>query len=130
MKAATKAALLSGLVFPGLGQLYLRRRLRGLLLVIGAGIATWFILSVAVSTALELSAEIQSGAVPADVTALTTLIDQRSAAAHAQARWPTFALLALWLGGIADAWYLGRRRDLADAAFDRREQASSGRPPA
>ncbi|MGE0486462.1 MAG: hypothetical protein AB7Q81_20085 [Gammaproteobacteria bacterium] len=115
MKYSTKALLWSGLVFPGLGHLYLRRWIRGLVLASAAAGALWLIVSVALTTALELAAEIQRGTTVADPAAISALVEQRMASANAVTRWPTVMVIGLWLVGMADAWRLGRARDRAAA---------------
>ena len=54
MKKSTKAVLLSGLVFPGLGHLYLKRWLEGILLTGVAAYAAYLIVSITLGIALDI----------------------------------------------------------------------------
>lgn len=112
MKRSTKAALLSGLVFPGIGHLYLRQRLRGAILVLGALIAFAVIVTVSVNQALRVVDKITSGEVAPDTAAITQLIENSATASDDLA--VNIALLVLgacWLAGIVDSWRLGVRSD-------------------
>lgn len=103
MKRSTKAALLSGLLFPGLGQFYLKRHLRGLLLALGTAAALWFAIAPAVRSATELATQIESGAVAPDPDAIAARVAADSAAVGRGTGGAMIAVLALWLAGIADA---------------------------
>jgi hypothetical protein len=76
--------ILSG-IFPGLGQLYNREYLKGVLFIVPGAVLTWLFMR----------------AVPTDILALaqppTSLI------------LPMVLLLAVWLWAIADAWRVGGR---------------------
>jgi TM2 domain-containing membrane protein YozV len=71
--------ILSG-IFPGLGQLYNREYLKGVLFVVPSAVLTWFVVQ----------------AMPTDLLALA----QPSAALMLLLA----ALLAIWLWAIVDAW--------------------------
>lgn len=106
MKRSTKAVFLSGFVFPGIGHLYLKRYVRGILLSGGAAAAIYFIVSSAVNTALEVAEKIQSGGVPLDVAAITNLVSQQSPGSEQSLNIATIVLVALWLIGIVDSYRL------------------------
>jgi hypothetical protein len=76
--------ILSG-IFPGLGQLYNREYLKGVLFIVPGAVLTWLVLR----------------AMPADLLALA----QPSAAVMLLLA----ALLALWLWAIIDAWRVAGR---------------------
>jgi len=108
-----KAALLSGLVFPGLGHFYLRRYLHGMALAVGAAVAIYFLVATAVHTALDIVGKIENGTVPLDVTAITDLVTQQSQGTAQLTSIATIALLAVWLLGIADSYRIGRSQERA-----------------
>jgi len=100
-----RAALLSGLVFPGAGQLGCGRRGRGLAFAFGAGVALLALLR-------RIVEEVRTS-LPADPTLLG--IGEILQMAHdIQARavgalWGWFALLAaIWLASIWDALHIER----------------------
>lgn len=108
MKRSTKAALLSGLVFPGIGHMYLKRYVHGIMLSAGAASAMYFIVSVVVNTALEVTEKIQSGGVPLDVGAITDLVSQQPSSAEQPANIAMIVLVACWVIGVADSYRQGR----------------------
>ena len=111
MRYSTKAALLSGLVFPGVGHLYLGRYLRAFLLAAGAAALSWFIVSMAVSSAFDIAAQIQSGDVPLNVESIPDLVSKDAQGTAHLGDIATAALFALWVIGIVDSYREGRARD-------------------
>lgn len=121
LQRSVKAALLSMLVFPGVGHLYLKRYIPGLLLSIGAATATVFILTSAVQTALEVVQMIQDGTVPPEAGSITVLVSQRSHADENSTNIAMIALFALWVIGILDAFRVGRTLEKAEAAAGKQQ---------
>jgi hypothetical protein len=108
---STKAALLSGLVFPGVGHLYLRRYVRGILIAGGAGVLLYFVVSVTMHTALAVIGNIQSGNVSPTVESISTLVSKQSQGNEGAMNIAMMALIALWLIGIVDSYREGRARE-------------------
>lgn len=108
MQPAIKAALLSAFVLPGLGQIYLKRYWRGIiimLLVLSAiGV---IIVSVTMSTLENLKKMQSQGTV--DMSALSNLT-QITSTEHA-AYYNVVLILAAccWLFSIIDAYVIGKR---------------------
>lgn len=115
MKKATKAALLSGLVFPGLGNLYLKHWRSGVLLAGVAGYALYAFVAAVMRIALDVSAKIENGMVPADTESVTLLVTQQLAAVEQVTNIASLALVGCWLIGIVSAYWLGRVQDLKEA---------------
>lgn len=113
MRRSTKAALLSGLVFPGMGHLYLRRYVRGVLFAGGAGALLYFIVSVAMSVAVDVMGKIQSGDVPLNVESISELVSKQSQGNEESTNIVTMAMIALWVIGIADSYREGRAQEQA-----------------
>ena len=113
MKRSTKAALLPGLVFPGIGHMYLKRYVHGIILSVGAASASYFIVSVVVTTALEVAEKIQSesGGVALDMDAITDLVSQQSSGAEQPTNIAMIALVVCWVVGIADSYRQGRTQE-------------------
>jgi len=109
VKRSTKAVLLSAFVFPGAGHLYLKQFLIGILLSGGSASALYFIVSSAVSKALEIAETIQSEGVPLDVDAIASLVTEQSRGAESSSlSIATIALIAFWVIGIVDSYRVGR----------------------
>ena len=111
MKKATAAGLLSALVFPGLGHLYLKRWVPGLLLSGIAGTATYYIVSVTINIALDIVEKIQSGAVSSDIDSISVLVTQQLGASEQATNMATMVLLGCWIIGIVDSYRQGRSQD-------------------
>jgi hypothetical protein len=111
VRYSIKAALLSGLVFPGVGHLYLRRYLRGVLLAAGAAALSYFLISVAVNSAFDIAGKIQSGDVPLNAESVSELVSEASQSNERSTDIATMILLALWAIGIVDSYREGRARE-------------------
>ena len=117
MRKAITAVLLSALVFPGAGHLYLRSYARGLiLLAISAAALTDFIRRAWHEAELirtQLLGEINANG----VIDLELLITQTMNSVHHIDRQPytiaTLILLACWIIGIVDSHLLGKKLEAA-----------------
>ena len=100
-----RSVLLSGLVFPGLGQLVSGYPVRGLVFATGS-------LAVAVALVRRVASETLAR-LPTDPAEIDLLLPLRLA--HEIQRdnadfflWITVALVAFWAGSIVDAWWTSR----------------------
>jgi hypothetical protein len=114
MNRSAKAALLSGLVFPGVGQLFLKRPLRAMIFLLPALLASWYFASAVMQPLLAIAADIVSGALPFDPFLIQARVDQ-SRIDTGPMNLATLVLVLTWIASTADAWLLGRR-DQAVAA--------------
>ncbi|HET6489587.1 MAG TPA: hypothetical protein VFG28_07470 [Syntrophales bacterium] len=106
MKKSLKAALLSGLVFPGAGQVYLGLRMRGSAFIIAVIlIFAYVIIHITVQAYREIKAAAATG-VAIDIPA----VQQSVAASSDAATTAALALLVLlWIAAILDAYVAGER---------------------
>lgn len=111
MKKATKAALLSALVFPGLGHLYLRRWVTGIVLSGVAAYSFYTIAAVVLRVTREVARQVESGAVAADIGSLTAVVAQQLGGSEQAINTARLALLACWVLGVVGAWLQGRLQD-------------------
>jgi TM2 domain-containing membrane protein YozV len=130
MHFAIKAALLSGLVFPGAGQIYLKRVIRGIGYIIGTLIP--MIIIVADLTKVATMA-LDNLAGRGGVIDMTTVSDAAThAAADASGFWINMMLVLMvgcWLVSTVDAFLLGRQRDrLALSEFKVPDQSGPPQP--
>ena len=110
MKKSVKAALLSGLVFPGTGQVYLGQRRRGWAVIVSVIlIFACVVIHITVHAYREIAAAAAKGVV-IDITAIQKSVAASSDLATTAA---LVLLVLLWLGAILDAYIAGER--LADA---------------
>lgn len=108
MTEPTRAALLSALVFPGAGQILLRRYGRGALLILAVlvGIAG-FCLAAASAALPELEAASMAGEVVDAVLLIKVAGDATASAVATHAGWLVW-IVAVWVFSIVDAYRLGR----------------------
>jgi TM2 domain-containing membrane protein YozV len=114
MKRSTKAVLLSGLVFPGLGHLYLKQWMAGILLFGIAACASGYIGTVVMETATVIVEKIQSGAVTPDIDTITRLAADQSSGTKQATNLAKIVWLACWVIGIVGSWWQGRAQDKPD----------------
>jgi hypothetical protein len=114
MQQSTKAALFSALLFPGSGQLLLKRYLSGLLFAATALACLGILVVRAIDIAQAIVDRILSGDLPLDAAYLSAEISAQSAAADSTlANAATWVLVGCWIASSIDAFRLGRRHDRA-----------------
>jgi len=115
MKKSTKAALLSAFVFPGVGHIYLKKYIPGVVLV-GASLAgIYYLISKTVENALQIVEQMQSGAVQANVAAITELVAKQSTGTDSQLlNIAAVTIIVLWIIGVIDSYRVGRARDASN----------------
>ena len=112
MNNSMKAALLSGLVFPGLGQLVLRQYRRGLVIMLAVLICLSVIVIKAVHYARVILENIELQGDVIDMTAISNAATRESL----QSGSITLNLLMLfiivcWVAGTVDAYLIGKKKD-------------------
>jgi len=108
MKISTKAALLSGLVFPGIGHLTLKRYLRGSSLILITLISLSVIVTVAVRRALSIVDGIGDGEIPIESGAILELAS--NSVSNMDGLLVNVSLMvagACWVAGVVDSYRLG-----------------------
>jgi len=115
MKKSLKGALLSGLVFPGAGQLWLKLPIRGFALIIAALASMALIVTKATQQALTIleKIEIEGGAI--DLVAILNSAGNASTASDDfLIKAATMVMFLAWIIGVIDAYFMGRKKDLDD----------------
>jgi len=108
MSRSTIALLLSALVFPGAGHLYLKRRGRALLFIVPTLVAAgWFIMD-ATRRASDIVDQIMAGKMDADPFAMAARLEQAGPTSML-VEVAMYVMLACWIGAAVDAWLLGRK---------------------
>jgi len=109
MNPHTKATLLSALVFPGLGQLTLKRYYRATLMISACLISLYIIINSAIEKAMEISQKIVSGEIPYDTTTISRMIEESSAGASASTTNSALSIVTfIWLWAMIDAYFINR----------------------
>ena len=108
MKKSTKAALLSALIFPGSGHIYLKKYMAGALLAGVSFAAIYYLISNAVEKAFKIIEKVQHGDVQPDINEIAKLVSQQSTGADIQLmNIAATALFICWLIGIIDSYRVG-----------------------
>jgi hypothetical protein len=114
MKKSVKAVLWSGLACPGAGHFFLKRYWRGALLFVPALLALGTMVRGLIEQAEFIMDKIESGAVAPDPQVIAALLD--TAPATQMTNIAFWILVACWVAGIADAYWLGALQDKEDEA--------------
>jgi hypothetical protein len=108
MKRSSKAALLSGLIFPGIGHIVLKQYLRGSVLMLFALVALSVIVTRIYQRALTIVDRINSGDIPIDTGAIAEMVSNSTSGADSFIENIAVIVLgACWLIGLIDSYRLG-----------------------
>ena len=112
MSKSSKAVLLSALVFPGAGHIYLKKYITGAILVCAALAALYLIAADILERALAITEKIERGEVGLDVAAIAELVSRQPSGNESQlldAALPVFVIC--WVIGITDSYRCGHAQD-------------------
>lgn len=107
MSRSTTALLLSALVMPGAGQLYLKRVLRGMVLIVVSLVCLWIIGDSMLQQASVVFDQLQSGDQMLDPNHIAGLVAQTRGSPESGTA--TYVLIGCWLGGMIDTYWLGKK---------------------
>lgn len=71
----------------------------------------YFLVSVAVNSAMDIAGKIEGGQVGSDVASISEAVSKGSRGAERSADFASWILIALWAIGIVDSYREGRKRD-------------------
>ncbi len=111
MNRAVKAVMLSGLVFPGLGQLFLKRPLRALIFLVPALLAAVYFSSAVLEPVFAIAHDIVNGNMAFDPFLIQQRVDD-SKIDTGMLNLAALVMVATWVAGTVDAWLLGRAAPL------------------
>jgi len=126
MKHSLRGALLSGLVFPGLGQITLKCYRRGvvLLVVVSASLLLIVIKGVQQAFAILEKIELQGGAL--DMGTISNAAIEASTTPESLILKLLFLwVIVCWIISVVDAFRIGRRKDMEDALTSRESEPLS-----
>jgi len=121
MNRSIKAALISGLVFPGLGHVYLKKYVTGAILLFVAGASAYSVSATAINTAISVAKEIEAGEVSINEDAIGRLIEQKSQGTATITNLSLVVLTISWVVGIVDSYRVGRSKETAKGRLGERE---------
>lgn len=109
MHRSMKAALLSGLVFPGVGQLYLGRHLRGCVFLVPTLAAALYFASTILEPVMAIALQVQSGAMALDPVAIEARLHQDGQVISPLTNVAALVMFVGWVASVVDAWLAGRK---------------------
>ena len=111
-----KAALLSGLVFPGLGQIYLKQYLRGLVMMVLVLSGVVVIVAIATAAALESLNAIRIQGETIDMNTISNLAAAHSAQNSIYYKVILLLIACCWIFSIIDAYRTGKKKEMGNLA--------------
>ena len=112
MNNSLKGAFLSGLVFPGLGQIVLKHYKRGAVIMLTVLVSLSVIIIEAVQKAFTILEKIESKGGTIDMNTISKAATQASTTSDSLIF--SFALLLIifcWIIGVVDAFRIGKKKD-------------------
>lgn len=116
MTKSVKALLISALVFPGGGHIYLKKHITGAILASVSIFCLYLVFSMSMKIAQDISVKIQTGEIPLDANKITEAIANDPAGHSGFASASTYLLEICWLVGVIDSFRIGRQQDKAAKA--------------
>jgi len=107
MSRCSNAVLLSALVLPGAGHLYLKHVPRGMVFIAVSLACLWAIVNSALQQATIVLDQLESGEAALDASHISELVAQTSGSSGSSIA--TFVLVGCWLAGMVDAYRLGKQ---------------------
>jgi uncharacterized metal-binding protein len=116
MKNSLKGAFLSGLVFPGLGQIVLKHYKKGAFLIFVVLSSLIMFVTVAVKQALAVLEKIRAAGGTLDPETIARTANQVTTnQASLLLNILLFFMIGCWVFGVIDAYRIGRRKDIEDS---------------
>jgi len=111
MSRSTNAVLLSALVLPGAGHLYLKHFRRGITLIVMSLACLWILVDRVMQQASTVIERIESEGGALDAGHISDLVTQTAnSSGSTVATVATLVLAGCWLVGIGDAYRLGKKQ--------------------
>jgi TM2 domain-containing membrane protein YozV len=116
MKVSYKAALLSTFVFPGVGQFYLKRYWRGLVIMFlsctGLGYMIWSATISALNRLDDVMVKVQGGTT--NLQELSDIVGSKMLTTDPYHDAVFYVIVCLWIFAIIDAYRIGKQREFQD----------------
>lgn len=117
MNNSLKGALLSGLLFPGLGQIFLKRYKRGIVLMITVLSSLCVIIMRTIQIASTILEKIWSEGGVIDIGTISNAVTRAATSSDSQIISFSLVLVIIcWIVGVVDAYRIGKQKDLEEQA--------------
>jgi hypothetical protein len=115
MNNSLKGVLLSGLVFPGLGQIVLKHHKRGAALMLAFTATLLAIVVIAVQQASSILEKVNLDGGAIDIKAISNAVSQASTTSESYTlKLLSWLLIFCWVIGVVDAYRIGRKKDIQE----------------
>jgi len=115
MRDSLKGVLLSGLVFPGVGQLVLRHYKRGIAFILPTVVILLVIVLKAVEKSFAILEKIKAEGGTISMNTITNATIQGSTPSESLVfKLLLFLFMLVWIVGIVDAYRVGKRKDVEE----------------
>jgi TM2 domain-containing membrane protein YozV len=116
MKISYKAALLSALVFPGVGQFYLKRHWRGLFIMLfvftGLGYMIWSATVAALSVLDDAVVKLQGSTT--NLLELSNIVGSKMSNTNPYHDAVFYLIVCFWIFAVIDAYIIGKEKESQD----------------
>ena len=115
MNKSLKGAFLSGLVFPGLGQIVLKHYKRGAVLMLAVSVSMVVIIIKAVHQSFAILDKIESEGGALDMSTISSTATWASTTSEGFIfKLLMFFIIFCWIFSVVDAYRIGRKKDIED----------------
>ena len=111
MNKPLKAALFSALLFPGAGQLLLKKYTSAMFYAVFAFIGLYLLLSNLLARVQDIIAQIERGEIALDIAAITELVQQQTATATDSLSPAVMIFVIAWLVSVIEAYRVAKKCD-------------------
>ena len=110
MNKSIKAALISGLIFPGIGQISIGHKKRGWVIILVNSLFLYMIINEIIQQASSLVEKIQKSGVPLDYESISNKTTELvSISDNSSLNTLLILLIVSWVASVIDAYYLGKK---------------------
>lgn len=109
MSKQVKAALLSALIFPGAGQLLLKKYISAIYYAVFACVGLYLLFSDLMARAQSIIDKVSRGEVSSDFATITELVYQASVTNTVSLTPALIILLVVWLVSVLEAYSVGKK---------------------
>ena len=110
MNKSLKAALLSALIYPGIGHLSLKRYLSAVIFILGFSIPMVLLFQKIMEKANQVVAQIQHGQVGMDVSSISDALNTSAGGNTNALDLYTYCMLAVWVIALIDIYRVRNRQ--------------------
>jgi len=111
MKKSLKAALFSAFIFPGAGQLLLKKYFSAIYFIAFTCVGLYLLFSNLLEKTQVILDKVQSGEISADIAAITAEVHQQTVNATGTLTPALVILLVAWLVSVVEAYRVGAKID-------------------